>query len=390
MAFLAPFRAPFQNPFPKDGAATPRIDSFTPSSREVGQTVTVSGNNFTGTTGVTINGVSASFVEDSNTQLTVTVPTSATTGKIAVTTAIGIAESATNLTVSNFVLTATTTAPSQTVTLQRITPTGSAIKVYWGDGSNSTIASGNTVTTNHVYTSAAAYTVRIEQPRWITYLDLRDAKLSGTINQTTNNMPTGLTTLYLQSLSGLTWTVNGDMPTGLTTLSLQSLSGLTWTVSGDMPTGLTYLSLNNLTGLTWTVGGDMPTGLTTLYLNTLSGLTWTINGTNSWPTGATTATVLTCVNVTVSAWTDNAIRIVRFENAWSQANVDACVNAFWANKANFTYATPSLDILGGSNAAPSGTYQAASPPTTGKEKIYDLVNGNYTPAGPEWTVQYQA
>lgn len=92
----------------------------------------------------------------------------------------------------------------------------------------------------------------------------------------------------------------------------------------------------------------------------------------------------------MDTWSGGAkIRTIVWESALSEAAVDAVVNAIWANKANFTYATPSLDILGGSNAAPSGTYQAASPPTTGKEKIYDLVNGSYTPDGPEWTIQYQ-
>jgi len=133
----------------------------------------------------------------------------------------------------------------------------------------------------------------------------------------------------------------------------------------------------------------MPTGLLTLYLNNLSGLSWSIDGSYPWPTGATTCVILTCPNVTVSAWTDNAIRTIQIESALSAAQVDALCLAIWNNKANFTYATPSLDILGGGMAAPGGTYQTASPPTTGKEYLYDLVNGSYTPAGPEWTVQYQ-
>jgi hypothetical protein len=131
----------------------------------------------------------------------------------------------------------------------------------------------------------------------------------------------------------------------------------------------------------------LPTGLTSLYLISLAGLTWIINASQPWPTGATGAVITGCPNVICTAWTDNAIRSIQAENAYSQANVDAFINAIWANKANFTYATPTLDLLGGGNAAPSGTYQSATPPTTGKEKAYDLVNGSYTPAGPEWVVQ---
>jgi len=132
----------------------------------------------------------------------------------------------------------------------------------------------------------------------------------------------------------------------------------------------------------------MPIGLTTLNIQTLVGLTWEINGPDPWPAGATTATIIACDSVTVTAWTDNAIRTVQWESSCNQAKVDAILNAFLANKANFTFATPSLDLLGGSNAAPSGTYQAADPVTSGNEAAYALVNGNgsYAP-GPEWTVQ---
>ena len=161
--------------------------------------------------------------------------------------------------------------------------------------------------------------------------------------------------------------------------------------TNPLPSGLTTLHLQILPGLTYNANTNpLPAGLTYLYLYSLSGLTWEIKSGAAWPTGATTCEVTGCPNVTVTAWTDNAIRSIRLENAYNQAAVDSIVNAIWANKANFTYATPSLDILGGSNAAPSGVYQATNPPTTGKEKIYDLVNGNATPAGPEWTVQYQA
>jgi hypothetical protein len=70
----------------------------------------------------------------------------------------------------------------------------------------------------------------------------------------------------------------------------------------------------------------------------------------------------------------------------TQADVDTVLEEIWNNKANFTWSAPTLDLLGINNAAPSGTYQAASPPTTGNEYKYDLVNGVYTAAGPEWTV----
>ena len=116
-------------------------------------------------------------------------------------------------------------------------------------------------------------------------------------------------------------------------------------------------------------------------------LTWLITTGYQWPVSAINMVAINCPGVTVSIWTNNAIRSIRAENAYSQANVDAFLGAILANKANFTFATPTLDLLGGSNAAPSGTYQAADPVTSGNEAKYALVNGNgsYAP-GPEWTV----
>ncbi|MCB1718490.1 MAG: hypothetical protein KDK05_25425, partial [Candidatus Competibacteraceae bacterium] len=71
-----------------------------------------------------------------------------------------------------------------------------------------------------------------------------------------------------------------------------------------------------------------------------------------------------------------AIRSISLDNSWTQPEVDAFVNALyilWVS--GLTYATPTC-YIGGSNAAPSGTYQAANPPTTPLEKIYTMVNDN--------------
>ena len=83
------------------GTAT--ITSFTPASGPVGTSVVITGTNLTGATSVTFNNVPATtFTVDSASQITATVPTGATTGKIAVTIpgAGGTATSATDFTVT--------------------------------------------------------------------------------------------------------------------------------------------------------------------------------------------------------------------------------------------------------------------------------------------------
>jgi uncharacterized repeat protein (TIGR03803 family) len=57
-----------------------------PTSGKVGAKVTILGNNLTGSTAVTFNGTAATFKVVSSTEITVTVPTGATTGTVVVTT----------------------------------------------------------------------------------------------------------------------------------------------------------------------------------------------------------------------------------------------------------------------------------------------------------------
>jgi hypothetical protein len=91
-------------------APAPTITGFTPAFGPVGTSVKITGTNFSGTvsgatfttSSVKFNTTSATtFTVNSATQITATVPTGATTGKISVTTPGGTATSATNFTVSN-------------------------------------------------------------------------------------------------------------------------------------------------------------------------------------------------------------------------------------------------------------------------------------------------
>jgi hypothetical protein len=84
----------------KQFKVAPTFGSFTPPSGPVGTSVTITGTGLTQATKVTFNAVSASFTVNSDSQLTATVPTGATTGKITVTTKGGSATSSTSFTVN--------------------------------------------------------------------------------------------------------------------------------------------------------------------------------------------------------------------------------------------------------------------------------------------------
>ena len=78
----------------------PIINSFSPISGPVNTTVTITGSGFTGASLVTFNGVNANYSVVSDTSITATVPITATTGLIRVTTAAGNTASSQNFTVT--------------------------------------------------------------------------------------------------------------------------------------------------------------------------------------------------------------------------------------------------------------------------------------------------
>ncbi len=78
----------------------PTLKTFAPASGAVGASVTITGTGLAQTTAVKFNGKAATFSIKSDAQITATVPTGATTGKIAVTTKGGSVSGATTFTVN--------------------------------------------------------------------------------------------------------------------------------------------------------------------------------------------------------------------------------------------------------------------------------------------------
>lgn len=96
-----------------------------------------------------------------------------------------------------------------------------------------------------------------------------------------------------------------------------------------------------------------------------------------------------------------AIRDLRvYSMGWLTADVDTVINSMWAARANYTYATPALQI-GGTNQAPTGNVIAPVEgtdwhrdgatwiPLTAGAKIYDLAkNVNNEARTAAWTITY--
>ncbi len=97
----------------------PIISSFNPTSGPVGTLVTITGDNFTGANSVKFNNVAAAFNVESDSVITASVPTGATTGKISVTNSAGTGFSADDFTV--------TSPPSQIPVVSSFTPTSGPV-----------------------------------------------------------------------------------------------------------------------------------------------------------------------------------------------------------------------------------------------------------------------
>ena len=88
--------------------ATPAITSLSPTSGPVGTSVTITGSNFTGATGVKFNGVTATYTVTDAQHIDTSVPAGATTGNVVVAAGNGI--------LSNGVVFTVTAPPAPTVT----------------------------------------------------------------------------------------------------------------------------------------------------------------------------------------------------------------------------------------------------------------------------------
>lgn len=105
-----------------DGIPATDIATFTPATSPANTSVVITGTNLTGTTAVRFNGVDAAFTQNSGTQLTVTVPSSASTGPISVIAAGGLATSSEPFTV---------TSPAPTPVALTIARAGGDIVLSW-------------------------------------------------------------------------------------------------------------------------------------------------------------------------------------------------------------------------------------------------------------------
>ena len=220
---------------PGNSGAAPIVSSFTPAAGPVGTPVTITGNNFTGATEVAFNGTAATFTVNSNTQITATVPTGATTGTISVTKATGAGTS-----VNVFNVNAATTQYTLTVNIA-------------GLGNVALNPSGGVYDSGTMVTLTATPNANYQFSGW-------SGDWSGTASQTTIMMDANKTitaTFTAIDLSGQVahqQTVTGTSSSSITvktSSSLTAMSGQLYLAAISMDAKVAVSSVSGL-GLNWT------------------------------------------------------------------------------------------------------------------------------------------
>ncbi len=238
----------------------PSVSGFTPTSSPTGTTVTINGSGLTGATKVAFNSSNATYTVTSNSQITATVPSGATTGPISVSTPSGTATSTTPFTITS---TPTPPPPPSTPSVSGFTPTSSPT------GTTVTInGSGLTGATKVAFNSSnATYTVTSN-------------------SQITATVPSGATTGPI-SVSTPSGTATSTTPFTITSTPTPPPPPSTPSVSGFTPT-------SSPTGTTVTINGSGLTGATKVAFNS-SNATYTVTSnsqiTATVPSGATTGPI---------------------------------------------------------------------------------------------------
>ncbi len=198
----------------------PDVASFTPTSGEVGDPVTINGTGFTGATSVQFNGTNSSFTVNSDIDISATVPNGATTGLITVVTPSG-----TNSSTSNFDVLPTITSftpgsgiPGTSVTIVGYAFTGATVVAFNGTNATFTIDSYNQITAT-VPAGATTGTITVTTP-------------SGTATSATSFALEPNITGFAPTtgIIGQTITVTGTNFTGATDVTFNGVSAITFTV----------------------------------------------------------------------------------------------------------------------------------------------------------------
>lgn len=279
-------------------APAPVISGFSPSNGPAGTQVTINGTNFTGANGVAFNGVGAAFTFVNAGRVTATVPASASTGRITVSTPSGTAQSASNFTVgaaspptigsidptsgpvgSSVVIKGSRFSGATVVTFNGV---GATFKVNKGSKITATVPAGATsgpvsVTTPSGSATFASFTVTLAGAPTITSLTPTSGPVGTAVKIKGTNL-SGATSVKFNGVAAVfsvddSTKISTHVPTGATTGPVTVTTGAgtatssTFTVGGGGPTVTGFTPSHGKIGDEVTIKGSKLTGTTSVTFN---------------------------------------------------------------------------------------------------------------------------
>lgn len=240
-------------------------------------------------------------------------------------------------------------------------------------------------------------------PEWIftdpdgTVTTYNTASCSHIVSGTgTTEFTLGPTTLYRyietlnisgDNVEGIFDTLKMGLMPNLTSLDMSGNALLDMSIAVEnLQSSLTYLNLSANTISAITGDLDLPSAMTnftvTSTASVIEGSLSQLPSTMQYLQLKSTASVITGGSTAIPA---TGIQYMRLDDmSLAEANVDSILERLYNDRMSFTYATPYL-YIGGTNDAPSGVYQDATPPTTGEEFRYKLENDPDTEGFNVWT-----
>ena len=250
----------------------------------------------------------------------------------------------------------TTTAPAQTLTINSLGVSEEVI-VDWGDGQ--TDAYTGTAQRTHQYADASDYTISFDKPEAVTTFDLRDNK--ATLNSADLKAMVNIEAFIATGVKAGTFD-SADF-VNMTSLTQFQLFSMSTGYAGTFDSA----DFVNMTSLTQFRLSSMPTGTYTFTItNDASFANWSV--------------------------------VSNFQmqgNSLTQAQVDTILYSLYVASTSRTATNGTINV-GESNAAPSGTFQAAAScpvdtDTPGKEVAHELLNDTCAEGFNTWaTVTFTA
>lgn len=319
-----------------------------------------------------------------------------------------------------FHFTATTTAPSQLVSITRLTVNTPTV-IDWGDGSSETLPANSSSAVTHTYSVAGTYQITVGNARYITHIKFDNA-VFGNIN--TSELRKSLITYFwfnyvtksvINSSDMVNWPLTyfhlSSMPSS-GTYNISTSHLVNANISNFILYGFSVgnFNINSADMVGWNNTNDfqmynLPSS-GTYIINSEHMVSWRPKyfAISSMPNGSYNISTSHMVNWNVIIFYTASLPTVTYDFSspcfryWTslrdlrlhslnltQEQVDTVLYDLYAGRMGYTYATP-VASLGGTNADPSGVYQAMVPPTSGLEAKYDLVNDPASEGFKKWSI----